>query len=306
MLLEDVLKEFIYDAELRGLSPRTIKGYRNNNARFHKWLENELNITELKRVTTKTIKMYLALLKEQKLSESYANGILKVVRAFFNYCVDEEYVKENPAKKVKWIKEPITLITTFTDNEIVKMLKVLPNNNFLNVRNNAILAMFVETGIRNLELCHIKKEHIRDRDIVIQGKGNKERVVPLTVGLKKYLIKYDRVKEIYFNDKLLVEDYYFLSRTGRQLTVEANERVIAKFGESAEVREKIRCSPHTLRHYFAQSQLKNGLDVYSLSRLLGHTNISITRRYLQSLEDEELIDLASNSSVLANLKRGVI
>lgn len=71
MLLEDVLKEFIYDAELRGLSPRTIKSYRNNNARFFKFLEDELGITELKRVTIKQIKMYLSLLKEQKLTESY-------------------------------------------------------------------------------------------------------------------------------------------------------------------------------------------------------------------------------------------
>lgn len=306
MLLEDVLKEFIYDCELRNLSPRTIKSYRNNNTRFFKFLEDELNITELKKVTTKQIKMYLSLLKQQKLSESYANGILKTVRSFFNYCVDEDYVSENPAKSVKWIKEPITLITTFTDGEIIKMLKVLPNNNFLNVRNNAVLAMFIETGIRNFELCNIKKEHIRDKDIVIQGKGNKQRVVPLTAGLMKYLIKYDRVREIYFHDKLLVEDYYFLSRTGRQLTVEANERIVARFGELAEVREEIRCSPHTLRHYFAQSQLKNSLDVYSLSRLLGHTNISITKRYLQSLEDEELIDMANNTSVLANLRRGAL
>lgn len=303
MLLEDVLKEFIYDAELRGLSPRTIKSYRNNNARFFKFLEDELNVTELEKVTTKQIKMYLSLLKEQKLMESYANGILKVVRSFFNYSVDEGYINENPAIKVRWIKEPIVLITTFTDEEIVKMLKVLPNKNFLDTRNNAILAMFLETGIRNFELCNIKKEHIRDRDIIIQGKGNKERVVPLTVGLKKYLIKYDRVREIYFNDKLLVEDYYFLSRTGRQLTVEANERIIDKIGILAEVRKEIRCSPHTLRHYYAQSQLRNALDVYSLSRLLGHTNISITKRYLQSLEDEDLIDIAMSTSTLGNLKR---
>ena len=114
------------------------------------------------------------------------------------------------------------------------------------------------------------------------------------------------MRETYFNDKLLVDDYYFLSRTGRQLTVEANERIIANVGELAGVRVDIRCSPHTLRHYFAQSQLKNGLDVYSLSRLLGHTNISITKRYLQSLEDDDLIDIASNTSVLGNLRRGAI
>lgn len=302
MLLEDVLKEFIYDSELRGLSPRTIKGYRNNNLRFIKFLDDEMKITELEKVTPKQIKMYLSLLKEQKLKESYANGILKNVRSFLNYCVQEEYLKENPAHKIKWIKEPITLISTFTDKEIVNMLKVLPNNNYLNTRNNTIIAMFVETGVRNLELCNIKKENIRDRDIVIQGKGDKQRVVPLTSALKKYLIKYERVRELYFRDKF-IDDNYFLSRTGRQLTVEANERVVATMGELAGVREEIRCSPHTIRHYFAQSQLRNGLDVYSLSRLLGHTSINITRRYLQSLQDEDLIDMANNTSVLGNLRR---
>lgn len=303
MLLEDVLKEFIYDCELRGLSPRTIKGYRNNNARFFKFLEEELSVIELERVTTKQIKMYLTLLKEQDLSESYANGIIKNLRSFLNYCVQEEYIKENPTHKVKWIKEPIKLINTFTDKEIVNMLAVLPNKNYLNIRNNAILAMFIETGIRNLELCNIKKEHIRDKDILIDGKGNKQRVVPLTSGLMKYLIKYDRVRGSYFKDKLFVDDYYFLSRTGRQLTVEANERIIKNISELADVRNGIRSSPHTLRHYFAQSQIRNSLDVYSLSRLLGHTNISITKRYLQSLEDDDLIDMAISTSNLANLKR---
>lgn len=302
MLLEDVLREFIFDCELRGLSPRTIKSYRNNNLRFFKFLKDELDIVKLEKVTTKQIKMYLSLLRRQKLSESYANSILKNVRSFLNYCNSEGYIEENSAKSVRWIKEPTKLVETFRDNEIIEMLRVLPNDNFLNIRNNTILAMFVETGIRNLELCKIKKEHIRDRDIIIQGKGSKERVVPLTSGLMKYLIKYDRVRAIYFADKF-VEDYYFLSRTGRKLTVETNERVIRNMGKLAEVRDSIRCSPHTLRHYFAQSQLRNSLDVYSLSRLLGHTNINITKQYLQSLQDSDLIDMANSTSVLGNLKR---
>lgn len=301
MLLQDVLKEFIYDCEVRSLSPRTVKGYRNNNARFFKFLEDEFDITEVEKLTRKHIQLYLQLLKDQKLSELYANSILKNIRSFLNYCLEEEYVKENVATKVKWVKEPTVLIETFTDEDINKMLKVFNFTDYLNARNNTILATFLDTGIRNLELCSIKNEDVRERDIRIMGKGNKERYVPITPFLKKYMIKYERIKEGYFKDKLRVEDYYFLSRTGRQLTVEANLHIFNQIEEKAGI-ENVRCSPHTARHYYAQTQLKNGLDTYSVSRILGHENISITKRYLQSLKDKDIIELATVTSPLMNLK----
>lgn len=301
MLLEDVLKEFIYDCELRNLSPRTMKGYRNNNARFFKFLKDELSITELGKLTRKHIQLYLQLLKEQRLSESYANGILKNIRSFLNYCLEEEYVKENVAIKVKWVKEPKVLIETFTDEDVIRMLKVFNFSNYLNARNGTILATFLDTGIRSLELCSIKNEDVRERDIRIMGKGNKERYVPITPFLKKYMIKYERLKESYFKDKLRVEDYYFLSRTGRQLTVEANLHIFIQIEEKAGIRN-IRCSPHTARHYYAQTQLKNGLDIYSLSRILGHEDISITKRYLQSIKDEDIIEMSTKTSPLMNLR----
>ena len=301
MLLEDVLKEFIYDCETRSLSPRTIKGYRNNNARFFKFLKDEFDITEVEKLTRKHIQLYLQLLKDQKLSELYANSILKNIRSFLNYCLEEEYVKENVAMKVKWVKEPTVLIETFTDEDVHKMLKVFNFSDYLNARNNTILATFLDTGIRSLELCSIKNEDVGERDIRIMGKGNKERYVPITPFLKKYMIKYERIKEGYFKDKLRVEDYYFLSRTGRQLTVEANLHIFNQIEEKAGIRD-IRCSPHTARHYYAQTQLKNGLDTYSVSRILGHENISITKRYLQSLKDKDIIELATVTSPLMNLK----
>lgn len=74
-------------------------------------------------------------------------------------------------------------------------------------------------------------------------------------------------------------------------------------GEKANVNKNIRCSPHTCKHYFAQAQLRNGLDVYSLSRLLGHENVTITKRYLQGLKDKEVLELGMKSSPLMNLKK---
>jgi integrase len=97
------------------------------------------------------------------------------------------------------------------------------------------------------------------------------------------MIKFGRLKDCYFQDRIVKYENLFLSRTGRPLTREAIQRIIRLAGEFASVREEIRCSPHTCRHWFAQCQLRNGIDVYSLSRILGHETISITKRYLQGL-----------------------
>lgn len=86
------------------------------------------------------------------------------------------------------------------------------------------------------------------------------------------------------------------------MTGEAVERVVKMCGTAAKIRDDIRCSPHTCRHYFAQVQLRNGLDVYSLSRLLGHENITITKRYLQGIKDDSIIEMSVKTSPLMNLK----
>ena len=174
----------------------------------------------------------------------------------------------------------------------------------MSIRNRLIVALLIDTGIRNLELCNINTLDVKDRVIHIHGKGNKERVVPISPMLKKLIIKYDRVRSLYIQDKLITDDCYLLSQTGNRLTVEAVERVIRKCGQLAKVRDSIRCSPHTIRHYYAQAMLRGGLDVYSLSRLLGHEDISITKRYLQSIQDDSIIELASTTSPLMNIKGG--
>ncbi len=301
MLLEEVLKEFVFDCEIRKMSIRTIKNYKNNNQRFFNFIEGEFDVTELEEVSHLHIKKYFKFLISKGLSEVYVNGILKCLRAFFVYSVKEDYLLKSPCLKVSWQREPKTIINTFTDDEIINMLKVYDYSNYLNARNKCIMAFLIDTGARNLETCTIKIVDIKDSYITIYGKGKKERLVPLSPMLKKVMIRYERIKDFYFKDKNVKHNNYFLSNTGLPLTIEAIERVVRIAGEQAKVREDIRCSPHTIRHYFAQAQLRNGLDVYSLSRLLGHENITITKRYLQGLQDESILEMSVKTSPLMNL-----
>lgn len=304
MELKDILDEFTFNCEVKNFSKRTIKSYRNNNALFHNFLVGEFKVTRLEDVKPIHIKKYFKFLLQKGCKPTYANGVLKTLRAFFRYCTEEEYIQENPCLKVSWQREGKVLINTFTDTEIVNMLNAYKFTTYLQARNKMLMAFLIDTGARNNETCTLLREDIKDRVIILRGKGSKQRQVAISPLLKKYMIRYERIRDFYFKDKIVKVNNYFLSNTGKALTPETIERVVREAGEVAGVREEIRCSPHTIRHWYAQEQLRNGLDVYSLSRLLGHENITITKRYLQSIKDEDIIDLSLKTSPLMNIKRG--
>lgn len=302
MLNDDVLQEFIFDCRLRKLSERTIKGYRNNMLRFFRYLETEYNITKLNHVKANVIKDYINYLAQLGRKETYINSIIKGMRAFFLYCEKEEYIVRNPMNKVNFQKENQTLIVTFSDEEVEKMVRYYNGSRFLDVRNKLIMILLFDTGVRNFELCNLRMTDIRDTYIFVRGKGKKDRVVPITPIIKKQLIKYKRVRNIYIKDKFAYQtEYLLLSQKGKKLTPETTERIVKECGCACNVSEEIRISPHTCRHYYAQSQLRNGCDLYTLSRLLGHSNLNITKIYLRSINKDYLLDNAVATSPLMNL-----
>lgn len=302
MLAKDCLVEFKLDCQLRRLSERTIKGYYNNTFNFLTFIAKNHFIDEIEQVHPIHIKDYVQFLLRKHLAATYINGILKCLRAYFGFAVQEEYIGVSPAAKVKLQKEPKVLIQTFTDEEVHSLLSAFDYSTYLSTRNKLVLAIAFDTGARNTEICEIKCDDIRGNALLIHGKGNKERHVPISPYLRKLMMKYERVREYYFSDKVLHCDNYLLSRTGRPLTKEALEHIFNQANDKENVRPEIRCSPHTARHYFAQTCLRNGLDVYSVSRLLGHENINITKRYLQSLQDQSIIEMAIKSTPLSNLR----
>lgn len=302
MFTREILEEFKLECELRRLTPRTIKGYYNSSLQFLTWLEKQQDIIELEEIRTTHIKMYMQYLIKKNLSPSYINSVLRCIRAYFRYAVEEDYLRLNPAEKINWQRQGKVLINTFTDEEVRALLNVFDFSTYLSARNKLVLAIAFDTGARNSEICDILEKDIRDNVILLHGKGNKERHVPLTPYLKRAILKYRRIKDVYFEDKTVPYRNLLLSRTGRPLTKEAIEHIFNQAALQVEIREEIRCSPHTARHYFAQTHLRNGLDVYSVSRLLGHENINITKRYLQSLQDSSIVEMAVKTSPLRNLK----
>ena len=300
MKISELIAEYILDCEIKKFTHKTIKGYKNNLDYLARFLSEKHQITEIENVKPIHLKDFFKYISDMGRKETYMNGLLKVFRAFFKYAVSEEYISSNPCEKVPWAKETMPLIRTFNDSEVKRMLAVYSEKSYMEIRNKTILYMLFDTGIRNYELCCLSLDTVTDNSISIMGKGKKERQAAQSPYLAKMLLKYMRYRSGYFEYKN-IPDKLFLSRTGQPLTVEAIERIVRIAGEKANVRSDIRCSPHTCRHYFAQCQLKNGIDVYSLSRIMGHSSILITQRYLNSMNDNDITERSVKSSPLMNL-----
>lgn len=300
MLLTAVRDEFIFHCECRKLSPKTIKNYGKQIDYLLNFLETEKSIRHIEDVEPKHIKVFLLSMSKAGRKANYVNDLLKVYKVFFRYAYEEEYTETLLTAKIQKVKKPKVLIRTFSEQELKRMTNFYKGYDYLSIRNKVIMLFLIDTGIRLSELTELKEEQLKYDYIVIHGKGDKERVVPKSPLLSKWLIKYLAVRKSYFAYRVIPQNI-FLSKNGKPLTNTMIDRIVKDAGKGCGVSEDVRVSAHTFRHTYAQFQLKAGVDVYSLSRLLGHENISITQTYLNSLRDEEVIQIAKGKSVLMNL-----
>lgn len=300
--LEDVIEEYMYHCLARGFTPKTIKNKRQEYKQLIVFLIEKRGITELESVTVHDLKSYVRLKQTEKLQPQSIVSLFKMIKAFFSWCESEGYIKENIAKKVETPKVPKKILKGFTPDEVQTMINAFSFQTYIEARNKTIIAMLADCGLRAMELRTLQTVNVKETSILVTGKGNKERYIFISPVLKKILIKYERIRNNHFKNKMYNTDYYFLSYKGDIISHVGLDNVIKKAGIKAGLTGK-RVSPHTFRHFFSVQCLLNGIDIYTLSKLLGHSDISTTQRYLQSLEDLELIKKAMPSSPLMNLRR---
>lgn len=300
MHFNDGIVEFGFDCKARKLSDKSISNYQKQLRYLLRYLEAEFQVNQVEEVRSFHIKQFLVDMADKGRKPQYINDLLKVFKTFFNYMKKEGYIKERPTASIHNMKQPKVKIITFSEDEIRKMLHYYQGRNFLNIRNRTMIALFFDTGMRLTEVMTLRPEQIREDSIIVHGKGNKERLVPVSAYLAKALMQYQMVREAYFEAKL-PERYLFVSKNGRKLTQEAITKVLKKAAADVGVNCNVRVSPHTCRHTFAHLQLKNGLDLYSLSRLMGHESVAITQRYLEGIKDDQVLRKAQKSGVLQNL-----
>ena len=223
-------REYLTEIEVRKFTLKTIKSYRNNLNLFLRFCEEEAGISEVEELTLSVVRQFSLYMSGKGRKGSYINGLLKVAKAFIQYCYDEGYGGFNTRKNFKWCKQDKAVIMAFKPSDVRRMLQSCKGYDFLQVRDAAVLTALFETGIRCWELCCIQKKDIHEDFIIINGKNHKQRVVPITPVLRKAMMKYDNCAADYFTLKN-IDDYYFLSFYGRQLTNSAVEHIIKRHGE---------------------------------------------------------------------------
>lgn len=311
-LIQDYIDEFIFNCESRNLSDGTIKRYKKMLKIFKEYLDIK-RVDDIEKIKVFHIRNFLIAQKQKGRKESYINVHLKVIRAFFVFLNEEEYLDDNPTEKVKFFKENKVIIKTFTDDEVLKMIEVADEvkykqikkprsfSRYKSARNKLIIMLLADTAMRVNELCNIKNDDInKDRILIRKGKNNKERMVYLSSPILLQLMKFKRIKERHFQNTV-TDDYLLINKVGDKMTVDAIQILIKKIGKEANIDK--RCSPHTFRHYSAQALLKNGVDTYSVSRILGHTSTRITEVYLRSMMTDEVLAYTRNKSPLSLIKR---
>lgn len=206
----------------------------------------------------------------------------RTVRAFFSWLTREGFLETNPFTNVKPPKAPRKIVPTITAEEAEQFFQSIPRNDAKRYRDLAFLLTLYGTGVRLDELASLKTENVNfdTGQFKILGKGAKERVISMSARVFKVLYKYStswRPKSD--------STYFFIDNNGRPLTRFIVAHRMKKYCARSGITSS-KCTPHVLRHSFAVQFLRNGGDVFSLQKILGHPSLDMTRHYAELAQSD--------------------
>lgn len=272
----------IYNLEMKceNKSPITIK---NANSRLSRFCDF---IGTLDNLNKNSINRYIASLD---MSPQSINEHIKTIRVFIKYLFNEGYV-DKPIE-IKAFKTDKIIQEEITDADVNKLLISLKRDkSYFGVRNLTILSVLIDCGLRVSELCSLDVDDIGDT-IKVKCK-RKERLVPVSPKLKLQLMKYLRARATYVKDN---NKALFISRNRRRMSVISVQKLIEKLGKENNIKG---LHTHSLRHYYIQSLLKQGVNIYYISSVVGHSSISTTETYLRSMNKNIILDSVKGYSNL--------
>jgi integrase/recombinase XerD len=217
--------------------------------------------------------------QEGHLSGHTVNGYLRALRAFWSWAQREGFVEENPFSQIKIPKAPKKVMPTFTQEQLQRLMAAIDTRTTSGHRDYTIIVTFLDTGTRCSELTGLKVDDVNQEAKLLKvwGKGAKERMVPFGRKVQHALWKY---LTFYRPEPLMPRyDHVFLTGDGRPLTKDRVEAIVEHYGRKAGI-TGVRISPHTFRHTFAVMFLRNGGDVFSLQRIMGHSTLDVLRIYV--------------------------
>lgn len=269
-----------YEAYLileRGLSDNTREGYRADVSKLMSYLD--ATGIRLRDVTSDTLQEFMASLHDIGIAPRSQARVVSGVKSLFRYLKMEGYVDTNPALRLDGPKLGRQLPDVLSVEEIDRMIDAIDMDKPEGQRNRAIMETLYGCGLRVSELVNlgIDKVFMRERYVLVNGKGDKERIVPMSEVAAREIARYMEQREL-MEVKPGEENVLFLNRYGHRLTRVMVFYIVKRLAELAGVRKRI--SPHTLRHSFASHLLEGGANLRAIQQMLGHESISTTEIYI--------------------------
>ena len=279
MKWEHALKDYcLYLRIERGLSENTINNYRLDVTKLIQYLNNHeiyLSPIHISKVTLQEFIYALA----KKVNPRSQSRIISGLKGFFNYLIFEDYRETNPLDTIDSPKLGRKLPDTLSETDIDRLIAAINLSSPQGERNRAILEVLYGCGLRVSELTHLKISdlYFEEGFIKVNGKGDKQRFVPIIESTIKFITIY---KDSVRNHQTIADDHrdvLFLNRRGKQLTRAMIFTIIKQLAVKINLNKKI--SPHTFRHSFATHLLENGADLRAIQLMLGHESITTTEIY---------------------------
>ena len=276
--ISELYEEFLLEQKFRNNSNRTLEFYKENLSRFFDWLKSD----ELLLLSTDKWKEYGVYLHDtatkkngDKYSEASIQGCMRAVKAFYNYGTEQGVIDDKVFRQLKLPKAHNKEERILDDDEINTLFKCIDSTTQTGLRNKCFIALMLDCGLRRGEIPRLNFADldIKTKTMIIKGKGNKQRVVPMgkisAALLSDYISKY----RLCAGQQAPV----FVENDNSRCTDNLIKQVFKRVKKSTGIN---RLHPHLLRHTFATNYIADGGDLETLRLILGHANIQTTQRYL--------------------------
>jgi integrase/recombinase XerC len=255
-------------------SVHTTVSYKNDLNQFNLYLSESYSGIEFQKVEMIHVRSYMVHLLESKLAKSTVARKVSSIKSLYKFMKKEQLISSSPIQLLETPKLDSRLPVFLKEEEVVNLFEEFKfEDSFSGKRDKMILYLFYQTGIRLSELIGLKDVDVRNGELKVLGKRNKERIIPLSNNIQPLIDQYLNLKdELGFKKK-----YFFVTDKGNKLYEKFVYRKVNHY--LSIVSSKQKKSPHILRHTFATHMLNNGADLNSIKEILGHENLSATQVY---------------------------
>ena len=289
-----------YLSNIKKLSQNSVVSYKNDLSKFfmffQDYIEKNIGLKEIESIKISEFRSFLTYRRNSEISSNSIARNISALKSFFRFLIKNNKIKESSVfnlkspKLKKSLPRPINVDLAI---QVIKQAEEIEDEKWIGLRNKAILILLYGCGLRISEALSLNYDDVQNEDhILIKGKGEKERIVPMMPYIKKGIENYLEAcpKEIISGEAL------FIGKRFSRLSPRIIQYALEKIRTALSLPET--ATPHALRHSFATHLLDSGGDLRTIQELLGHSSLSTTQKYTK-VETSKLLDIYKKSHPLA-------